>query len=193
MYYVSMFCDRALWLRQGRVEQVAGAASVVEAYESYLLTQEKRRVGDRVASQPTTVGAKVGRITRLEALGRQGDGPLELEPGAPLTVEIEVESVRADEAFHLGIALDTLDGRCALGVSTTWDQQDPLHGRERYTVRLVVPELALASGTFHLSAFLLDETGLHVHDQVVVPEALRVTPPRWTPSLLALAHSWELE
>jgi len=192
MYYVSMFCDRALWLRQGRVEKVAGATSVVEAYESYLLTREKRRLGDQGSAQPVTVGAKVGRISRLEVVGLK-ERTLELEPGARLTVEIEVQSVRAEEAFHVGIALDTLDGRCALGVSTTWDRCEPLQGRERYTVRLDVPQLPLASGTFHLSAFLLDDTGLHVHDQVVLPEAVRVSPPQWTPSLLAVAHSWELE
>jgi hypothetical protein len=49
----------------------------------------------------------------------------------------------------------------------------------------------VASGTFHLSVFLLDESGLAVHDQTVVTNAVRVTAASWTPSLIEVAHHWE--
>ena len=107
-------------------------------------------------------------------------------------MEVEVESSELAEAYHVGVALDTLDGRCVLGVSTLWDGRPPLCGRASYRVRLVVPSLPVASGAFHLSGFLFDESGLHVHDQVVLPHAVKVSPPRWTPSLLEVPHRWEL-
>jgi hypothetical protein len=56
---------------------------------------------------------------------------------------------------------------------------------------LSVPELPVAAGSFNVSAFLLDESGLHIHDQAVVTQAIRVDAPAWTPSLLALPHHWE--
>jgi hypothetical protein len=58
-------------------------------------------------------------------------------------------------------------------------------------VRLSVPALPVAGGTFHLSAFLLDDSGLHVHDQAVATNAVRVESPSWTPSLLVVPHRWE--
>jgi ABC-type polysaccharide/polyol phosphate transport system ATPase subunit len=191
MYYVTMFCERALWLAQGRVERIGPAHEVVEAYESFLQNRDKRRVeaGDR--SLERSQSAKVGRVAAIHLPGRQGDGPIVLEPGGPLEVEIEVESSRLDERYHVGVALDTLDGRCVLGVSTTWDGCQPLVGHERYRVRLSVPALPVAGGTFHLSAFLLDDSGLHVHDQAVATNAVRVESPSWTPSLLVVPHRWE--
>ncbi len=191
MYYVTTFCSQALWLGSGRVEQLGPATEVVKAYETYLQNRDSRRVERADAESPAADGVTVGRLTALRLAGRDGDGPLEIEPGGPLELDIEVASLRRDERYHLGVALDTVDGRCVLGLSTTWDGQQPLSGRERYAVRLTVPALPLAAGSFHLSAFLFDESGLHIFDRVVVPNAVRVRRPSWTPSLLEVAHHWE--
>jgi len=190
MYHVSMFCDRAVWLEQGVVRQEGGTKEVVEAYEAFLLERGKRRLageGEESAVVEAS-GTRVGRVVSVQALGPDGAAADDLSPGTALTVEIEVESIRSEEIYHVGIALDTVDGRCVLGVSSLWDGEPPLQGSRSYTVRLTVPELPIAAGVFNLSAFLLDETGLHVHDQVVVPRAVRVSSSAWTPSLLSLPH-----
>jgi lipopolysaccharide transport system ATP-binding protein len=191
MYYIGMLCERALWLKQGRVEQLGEAKGVVEAYEAYLLSREKRRLEDEHPAPGPTLGRRVGRIARLAAQAVGGGQALGLRPEQGLEVEVEVESADLDETYHVGVALDSPDGRCVLGVSTLWDGWAPLSGGSRYLVRLVVPLLPVASGTFHLSGFLLDASGLHVHDQVVLADAVKVSPPRWTPSLLEVPHRWE--
>ncbi len=190
MYFISMFCDRVIWMNKGQIRRIGPTQEVVEEYEAHLLQREKRRLGgdgEMAKALSSTVGTRVGRITSLQAL------PAELQPGQELVIEVAIESVRSEERYHVGVAIDTMDGRCVLGLSTTWDEQQPLAGSQNYLVRLLLPNLPVASGTFSLSGFLLDDTGLHVHDQVVLPEALKVTPPQWTPSLLAVPHSWTVE
>jgi hypothetical protein len=130
-------------------------------------------------------------VAEIRLADRDGEAPLELTPGGTLHLEIEVESLRSEERFHVAVSLDTLDGRCVLGVSTAWDGLSPLQGQDRYLVAFTVPQLPVASGTFHVTVFLLDESGLAVHDQVVATNAVRVTAPSWTPSLLEVAHRWE--
>jgi lipopolysaccharide transport system ATP-binding protein len=191
MYYVSMFCQTALWLDHGRVSGLGPAQEVVEAYEEYLLVRDKRRVGSVEDTEESAAPAKVGRVASIQVSGRSTDTPFDLAPGGALEVEVGIQSSRTDEPYHVAVALDTLDGKCLLGVSTTWDDCQPLRGQEEYTVRLTVPELPVASGTFNLSAFLLDESGLHVHDQAVAQNAVRVTAPSWTPSLIDVPHRWE--
>jgi len=191
MYYVTMFCERALWLASGRLQRIGPAKEVVEAYEEHLLVRDKRRLGRDTSPAQTAPIAKVGRVAAIRLTGRDGEAPLELTPGGRLDLEIEVESTRPEERFHVAVALDTLDGRCVLGVSTAWDGLSPLQGQDRYRVGFTVPELPVASGTFHLSVFLLDESGLAVHDQAVATNAVRVTAPSWTPSLIEVAHHWE--
>jgi ABC-type polysaccharide/polyol phosphate transport system ATPase subunit len=191
MYQVMTFCKRALWLAGGRIQRVGAAKEVVEAYDEYLLIRDKRRVGRDTSPAQAPAIAKVLRVAEIRLADRDGEAPLELTPGGTLHLEIEVESLRSEERFHVAVSLDTLDGRCVLGVSTAWDGLSPLQGQDRYLVAFTVPQLPVASGTFHVTVFLLDESGLAVHDQVVATNAVRVTAPSWTPSLLEVAHRWE--
>jgi len=45
MYYVSAFCQRALWLRQGRAEALGPVADVVRDYENFLLAKSAPAAG----------------------------------------------------------------------------------------------------------------------------------------------------
>jgi lipopolysaccharide transport system ATP-binding protein len=192
MYYVTMFCDRALWLSKGRVERIGPATEVVEAYEAFLQSRDQRRTdhGEEPVDRGTE-GAKIGRLAGVRLIGRDGEEPLDLEPGGSLEVELEVTSSRSEESYHVGVTLDTMDGRCVVAMSSAWDGCDALSGRERYRARLSLPELPLSTGTFHLYAFLLDDSGLHVHDQVAISNAVRVHRPSWSPSLIEVPHRWE--
>jgi len=197
MYFVTMFCDRALWLDHGRVRAEGPAKEVVEGYEAHLLQRGKRRLSAREggvadAAPASTVGTQVGRISRVRIEGAGEGQPVQLRPHDRLAVQIEVESARAGERFHLGISLDAPDGMVLLAVSTLWDGRDPLSGAERYTVRLTVPDLPVARGRYLVSAFLLDETGLCVHDQVAVTEAVQLDGERWSPGLIDMPRRWDV-
>jgi hypothetical protein len=169
---------------------------VVEAYEAHLQLRDIRRIGGGAATVvpdrvPSTQGRRVGRITAVRPGGRSTELPLTLSAGDELAVEIELQSTDPAEPYHLGVALDTLDGRCVLAASTKRDGEPPLCGAERYRVRFVVPSLPIAAGLFHVYVFLLDESGLHNHDQVILTEAVRFNSPEWTPSLIEVGRRWE--
>ncbi len=196
MYYVTMFCDRALWLAKGRVERDGKAREVVEAYEAHLQSRDMRRVdSSRIAAEPgaeiATQGKRVGRITAVVPGGRGDELPVTIATGDELIIDLEFTSSDPNEPFHLGVALDTLDGRCVLAASTMRDGAAPITGKTRYRTRLRFPSLPIASGTFHIYAFLLDESALYTHDQVIVTEAVRFESAEWTPSLIDAEHRWE--
>jgi lipopolysaccharide transport system ATP-binding protein len=197
MYYVTSFCDRAIWLAGGRVERDGASKEVVEAYEAHLQLRDIRRIGGARAAvapdrEPAAQGRRVGRITAVRPGGPSADVPLTLSAGDELAVEIELQSTDRAEPYHLGVALDTLDGRCVLAASTKRDGEPPLRGAEHYRVRFVVPSLPIAAGLFHVYVFLLDESGLHNHDQVILTGAVRFNSPVWTPSLIEVGRRWEL-
>jgi homopolymeric O-antigen transport system ATP-binding protein len=98
MYYVSAFCQRALWLRQGRAEALGPVAEVVRDYENFLLAksapagagargQDRAPAADRPAGEGGT-GAAAGDAgdagedrlaaggARDERGGAAGDQPL---------------------------------------------------------------------------------------------------------------------
>ncbi len=198
MYYVTMFCERAVWLEGGRVRKVGPADEVVEAYEAHLLSRGKRtpdesgRVPGVEPGSGGTLGLRTGRVAEVHLAGRRDGGGVVLEPHDSLVVDLGVESVRREEPYHVVVTLDAADGRCVMAASTFWDGREPLRGSDRYGVRLEVPDLPLAGGTYTLYVFLLDETGLHIHDEVVMTGAVTVRGPRRTGCLLDLPHGWEV-
>jgi hypothetical protein len=133
----------------------------------------------------------VGRITSVQPRGSGGDPPLTLSAGDELAIDVEISSTDPAEVFHLAVALDTLDGRCVLAASTKRDGEAPITGRNHYRIGFRVPSLPLAAGLFHIYAFLLDESGLYTHDQVIVTEAIRFEAPEWTSSLIDVERVWE--
>jgi lipopolysaccharide transport system ATP-binding protein len=194
LYLVTSFCDRAVWLHNGRIQQCGPAQDVVEQYESYLMQREKRQVSADTEAEALralpVVGGKRGRLREVRVLDTAGDPTESVEPGMGLAVGLTVESVDPATRYHVGVAIDSQDGRCLFAAATHWDGVEPLSGGTSHTVLLRIPALPVAAGSFSLSAFLFDDNGLHVYDQVVVPAALKVTSLRWTPSLLHLPHTW---
>lgn len=197
MYYITMFCERALWLDQGRVAREGPSLEVVEAYEAHLQARETRRVaagevGVESEREHTTQGKRVGRIAEVVPGGRPSNLPLVLQTGAELIVDVEFTCADRNEKFHVAVTLDTLDGRCVLAASTKRDGREAITGKTDYCVRYRVPSLPLSVGTFHIYAFLFDESALFTHDQVVLTEALRFESMAWTPSLIDIDHQWEI-
>ena len=194
MYQVTSFCDRAIWLHQGRIRMDGSSQDVVREYETYLMQREKRRLSAAAETDtgwaPQTPSGRLGRIAGLRTLDLDGVPTDHVDAGAGFQVEVAVESVSRDASFHVAVALDGPDGRCVFAAATHWDGVAPLTGGSRHLVRLRVPAFPVASGGFSVSGFLFDDQGLHTYDQVVAPDVMRVVGSRWTPSLLRVDHEW---
>jgi lipopolysaccharide transport system ATP-binding protein len=57
MYYVSAFCQRALWLRHGRAEALGPVAEVVRDYENFLLAKSAGAAGAGQPRNPPALAA----------------------------------------------------------------------------------------------------------------------------------------
>ncbi len=194
MYLVSTFCDRVLWLHQGRVEALGRPREVIEAYEAYLASRAEREIAEAEGGVQGRVRAeKVGRVRRIELVGRDGRPTWTVRPGEPLEARLLVEASDASRGFHVAVKIDDLHGRCIFGATTAWDGLPPFTGATAYTARLAVGPFPVTGGTFTVTAYLFDEEGLAIYDEVAAEEPLRVEGARWTPSLLALDHEWHIE
>jgi len=190
MYLVTSFCERALWLRRGRVEALGAAGEVVQQYETYLM---RRRQAPSRGSEHQSEGAASAAAARLAGVDVRSLGGRSVEslaPGDGIEIELHVETLRPDAEYHVGVAIDGSDGRCVFAAGTHWDRAGCLRGRSNYVVSLRVPTLPLAGGSYSLTAFLLDDEGLVAFDQVVLPVAFTVAGRPWAPMLVELDHQW---
>lgn len=192
MYYVTAFCRRALWLRNGQVAALGDANEVVRRYEGFLLEKSAPRQERRPAAAASAEGRRsAARITAVRVSGSE-TLPQLVQCGGPFEVEVDWETDEARCGFHVGVGVNRLDELEVYSFSTHADGLAPLGGGRSGGVRLSVPELPLTKGQFKLYVFLLDEEGLHVYDCRVLAPAFTIESPAYTIGLLRAEHHWDV-
>jgi lipopolysaccharide transport system ATP-binding protein len=195
MYYVSLFCKRALWLKAGRIERDGSAQEVVNAYEEFLLSREKRRLGDHSASAEDA-GTRPGQQARVRGIrlaDADGKPVATYTPGMDLVVELEWEAVDPEGRFHVGVSIDRSDGSRVVAVATFVDGLEARAGAGVRRDRVKISGLPLAKGVYSVTGYIFDPSALHIWDQAVISDCLRPADEGWSLSLLALEHGWELD
>src|SRR4051794_3604441 len=196
MYYVSAFCQRALWLRHGRTEGLGAVADVVRDYENFLVAKSAQAVSQPEVSA-TAAGSppaeRAGMAARLAAV-RLVEPAVDClyRPGESWDLEVAWETGNPRLGFHIGVGINRVDGVEVCSFATHQDGLPALSGDTRYTARLRIPALPLAKGEFTLYVFLLDEEGLHIYDQRVLPNVFTVHSPAYTFGLVRVDHVWDL-
>ncbi len=192
MYYVTAFCRRALWLKQGRVAALGEANAVVRRYEDYLLEKSAPDAATVPAAVAEEALPGAARITAVR-LGGSETLPRLVHCDDPLDLEVEWESEEPELGFHLAVGLNRLDEVEVAAFGTLQSGLPAARGGHRHHVRLRVPRLPIVKGQFTLYIFLLDAEGLHIYDRRALRAALAVEGPSYTVGLVRLEHSWEVD
>jgi lipopolysaccharide transport system ATP-binding protein len=198
MYYVSAFCQRALWLRQGRAEALGPVSDVVREYENFLVAKSAHAAAAAPAIPALTAASGVavepaaGMPARITSARRVGARSL-YDQGDRLEVEVEWESEDPRLAFHVGVGINRSDGIEVCSFATHLDALPPRSGERSYALRLEIPRLPLVKGEFTLYIFLLDERGLHIYDQRILQSAFTVRSPAYAFGLVQVEHAWDLD
>ncbi len=169
MEQVRDLCDRALWLRHGRVVALDDAKTVAEAYEREMREETLRRTPDvpvRVTAAGTELRPRENRMGSLEmeitdvALR---PGPV-ISSGDPLAVEISYRSEKPLASPVFVVSIHHADGTLCLDLNSR-DARAPvpdLTGSGTVTVRF--ERLDLAKGSYLLSAGVFDTEWKHAYD-----------------------------
>ena len=195
MYYVSSFCQRALWLRNGRAEALGPVPEVVRAYESFLVTKgaASGAAAEAASEGKASAESERSRPARLGAIRLAGAGGPLYEPGGDWELEIEWETEDPGLAFHVGVGINRVDEIEVCSFATHLDGLPARTGERRYAARLRVPDLPLLKGDFTVYVFLLDGEGLHIYDQRRLPRAFSVQSATYSFGLIRAEHAWDLE
>jgi lipopolysaccharide transport system ATP-binding protein len=195
MYYVSAFCERALWLRGGRVERLGGARDVIADYERYLLEKSAALPAapsepaiDGVGDAPTPGPARLAAVTVLTE--RRGEA---CRAGERWGLLVEWECDDPALAFHLGIGVNRSDGAEVFSCTTVGSPGFPVAGARRHRVLLDVPRLPLVKGDFDVYVHLGDERGLHVYDRDRLSPGFSVRSDDYSFGLVQVEHSFTVE
>jgi len=193
LYYVALLCDRAIWLREGRVAESGPSLPVVRAYEAFLQERERRAAGPETSlPELPAEGRRPARFTDVVIHDGSGYPRAEFASGETVALDLAFESDDPSLAFQLRVGADREDGVQAFAVDTRSQPWAPLSGRRRYRVRLALPELPITQGDFRVYAFLGDETALHLHDLRILRPGFKVVAPDYAVGLVRPRQVWSL-
>ena len=200
LYQVRSLCQRAAWIHGGRIQAIGATEDVVTAYESH----ERRRYAHlRVAAhkepskevdEQTTVApssAALVKIGKLTVETADGLNPAQVDSFQDMAVEIELESY-TDASFHVLFAIVRPDKDNVFGTSTQFRVPgEPLKGLGEHRVRVRFPRLALLSGEYLWSVYVLDDTGIQVLDMAELIQPFTVLNQKHREFGVAwLDHEW---
>ncbi|MEM6455717.1 MAG: ABC transporter ATP-binding protein [Acidobacteriota bacterium] len=216
MYYVSAFCPRALWMRQGQIEQIGPTDAVIAAYESFLQAKARPAAStagadhadapdarsdapsDDATQRPGPVRLRGVTVRALDAGddASSSDAP-RIARGGGIVVDVTWTVAAPATPTHVGVGLNRAsDGIEVCAFTTRTAGVGPFVDAPQHRVRLVLPNLPLIKGAFTLYVFVLDDAGLHIYDQRIVPDAFVVEADAdgsYRFGLVELAHRWEAD
>jgi ABC-type polysaccharide/polyol phosphate transport system ATPase subunit len=152
---VERVCERAILLREGRVEFDGATADALAAYHRQLA--DERDPAERGAGL-SEWGSGEARIVSARLEGPEGEPRAQYLAGEPLAVELRVRAAADLAPPRLQYELRDDAGQLLAGGAQDagelgWD------GAAEQAFRLEVPELPLADGRFHLRFGLVDARG----------------------------------
>ena len=190
MYQVKKLCDRALWLRQGRVAALGPVDEVIDQSLEYTRVRDQE---DAAQQAPATREAAVLRLLDVTIEGGEGDPPETWQSGAALTVRVVLErGAGANREPGAGIASMRNDGLVCYCVSTEMDGVTmERHVDGTYRAVLHVPHLPLLGGGYYLNVATIDNrSALVVYDVQERRCPFRVRNPSDEFGVMRIDHTW---
>jgi lipopolysaccharide transport system ATP-binding protein len=147
-------CDRALYMREGRVVADGPATQVIEKYRTDSEMELQQGALPISASQAFSEHARIRAIYFEDVKGTRLQ---EVESGKPAGIVLEIETKERVEALNVVIIVKDEQGELGNVVlldsalaGQTWD----LPANSRAEVRAFLPEVRLTSGDYVLKTFL---------------------------------------
>lgn len=188
LYTVSNFCDRAIWLREGRAHAVGNTKEVISRYEDYL--REKEPAGNPEVPVLNTFTEK--KIAQVKDIRLAVNG-VPVENSIPHSSDVEVfvdfEIFEETDAY-VAFAVDRNDGLCCYADDMQRQGMKPFHGPGSESLTILFRDFPLLGGAYKFVIFLLDETGICVYDRkesnIVKVDTIE---KEW--GVCSLSHEWK--
>ena len=186
---VERLCERAVLLREGRVEAEGATHDVMRRYHALLAAEEDPAERGSGLREWGSGEIRVAEV-RLESAG--GEERRQYLSGEPLVVLLRIASVAAEPPPHVSIELRDANG--ALLGAAARDAAELGWGEEAggRTIRFEIDRLPLADGRFTLGVALSDAAGSRLYHRIDRAAEFLVYPDDELRGAVRLDGRWSL-
>ncbi|BBP44307.1 ABC transporter ATP-binding protein [Thiosulfativibrio zosterae] len=199
LYQIEALCQKAIWIKSGKIECIGETKDVTSAYQSWLDLESVKSEGNAPkhplqVSPESTDSPRILNITLL----KNGKETNKLEKDITVfnnnldTLELvsKIKFSSKAPAPTLGFVIETPAGvQVCSFISHVDSITIPKTAEE---IHLKIPNLPLLKGVYSIDAFLLCEKGIHVYEHLRRVAEFQVKQTHLEVGLVQLAHHWEL-
>jgi lipopolysaccharide transport system ATP-binding protein len=200
LYDVRQFCDRAIWLKKGRLQMLGDAVEVTNEYATFenQLAASREPVpwqSEGSVEEPLDEPGDLSQHPRILSaeLVDPGTGARRntFAPNDPVAVRVHVRNSVNPEQLTVGVGFTRSDGTLCFCPTTQMDgvSVDFQEGH----VTLLLKGVKLLSGEFVVPVWLLDSRGVHIFHEVPTTENLIVQNRTKELGLFLQEHEWRVE
>ncbi|ADO45232.1 ABC transporter related protein [Hydrogenobacter thermophilus TK-6] len=157
-YQITNVCDRAIWIKDGRIQMEGDPFSVVKEYEDYMREKDKIEQEHLQVQRANITHAYIEDFR----LSHQ-----EIRPGETLKAWIRIRSKRREKVV-LAILFRRNDNEL-ISVYSTKHEGVEIVVNESVNAVFSFPEFPLLHGKYFADAYLLDEAGAVIYDVKSLP------------------------
>ena len=196
MYQIEAICNKAIWLERGQVRALGNPGEVIVAYESSLESAAHTPPMDSTAPPPTAIPAGFARIraVRVRCDGIEGKKLTAHSGSSTLSAQIDFASDPALPAPVVAVTLHAMDGQtvCSAGTHLGQPVEVTRDGYGEGQAEVTFSALPLLKGTYHLSAHLLCERGVHLYESATYASVIQVKQQDLSQGVFIIPAQWTM-
>ncbi|NJK74003.1 MAG: ATP-binding cassette domain-containing protein [Microcoleus sp. SU_5_6] len=191
-------CDRALWLREGKVVAYGETEVVVGQYLSEMRSETEKRTpmrppavtntGSQLRVNENRFGSLEVEITDVKVLPDE-----EIDSGDPLTVEIHYEASKPIAGAIFGVTISREDGQSCFDTNTNQMGRLLPVNQGKGKIRLHLDRLDLGNGQYYLNAGIYEKNWAYAYDYHWHCYPLYVRSTVHQKTILCPPYRWEFE
>ena len=200
---VEQSCDRAIWLRKGRIAAAGSPEMLVGEYRAEMLAETSRRMprdaGDEVTAGGQRLVLNENRFGSLETviqdvrfLGAAGQDVRQISGGDPLTVRFTVAPSGPVGPLFASVTIGTETHEDCIDVNTDSDRVELPGFAQNQTVEVSFDRLDLATGDYAVSVGLYAPDWSYAHDYHWRAYPLRVEARQKAKGVLSPPRRWTI-
>ena len=167
---VNKICDRAAWLKGGRIQAIGEAKRVIDAYIQDVMEKQQsdfeKRLQQAAEDEKWEEGKREGRwgkreieIKKVSLKSLAGQAKHIFSPDEGMTIEIEVAAHSRIEDFVFGVGVSNSQGISCYGTNTSLEDFEPVSIAGEGKIIFRIERLSLINGTYFLDVAVHKKDG----------------------------------
>lgn len=212
---VKRFCNRAIWIKEGKIEAEGLSSEIVDIYDSWLLFGKQTEIKTESEELPE-LPAKKEKAEKKRSAKKETDADEEFKLPEDKSILARIVDVKINKTvFHtfdklsvditydiyeeeirdflLGAAIYSADHNDYIfGPNTYLEKTEVPKTRGRHKVRYTIPSLQLIKGAFTIDAGVFNNEGMVTIDYKTAAADFEVTNEYFSEGLVYMKHEWEV-